>query len=397
MDRSNFDQLRLLSVSLSKNISAFHNRKVYEELLASINRKPRIKLVKGFRGLGKTTALLQLFAKNIDTSFYFSADHPIAKEFGIYVLSKEAIRNGFKLLLIDEIHTYPKWREEVKALYDEFPELIIVASGSAPLALNPERREEVIEVNPMDLGEFINITKSNQLVSRDEWKDKQSSINFIASSPGLETDFYKYFRYGAFPSSIELDEERALNAIYHSIRKSMREDGVFFLNLSKEKIFGMENLILSLATSSPGELSITSLSNSLSLSKTVIYEIIAALEGMGIIRIIRPYKKGFALVRAEPKMLFTHPNFRFAVCKQLGRSADSGAIREELAVFGFINRGFSVNTIKGMKKSPDYIVEKGNERFVVEIGGERKNRLQLKGFENGLVLSEYQLVPLSIL
>ncbi len=390
------EQLRLIALSLAKYIENFKRRRITAELKNALERKPRIKLLKGFRGTGKTTAILQLFQDDIEHSFYFSADHPIIKEFGIYNVSKDVIKNGYRKIFIDEIHTYPKWKEEVKALHDEFPDIKIVATGSAPLAFNPERREELISLYPMDLGEFVLLSKSLSIKSENEWKDKESTMQFMASHQMIESDFNKYTRYSAYPLSLELDEERALDAIYHSIRKSIREDAVFFLNMSKEKIFGMENLLNYLATSPLGSLSVTSLSNSLGPSKTVIYEMINALEGMDIIRIIRPYKKGLPLARAEPKMLFTHPNLRFAMCKQLGATVDTGAVREELAVFSLIKRGWFVHTIKGMKKSPDYLIEKGNEKLVIEIGGPSKTKAQLRGFEKGLVITEYQLIPLSI-
>lgn len=396
IDKSMIDSLRLVSLALAKRVETLRKRTTFEDLNTALSRKPRLKLLKGFRGLGKTTLLLQMLNEDIPNRFYFSADHPLAKEFGIYAVSKEVIRSGFMVILIDEIHTYPKWREEIKALNDEFPDLVIFASGSAPLALNPERREELIEIKPMDFAEYLSINKNLELKSENEWKDKQLAIAFIASNPSIESEFYKYARCSAFPSSLELDEERALDAIYHSIKKSIREDAVFFLNMSKEKVFGMENILIFLATASLGELSINAIAKSLELSKTVVYEIINTLETMEIIHIIRPYKKGLALVRAEPKMMFRHPNFRYAICKQLGKDVDIGSIREELAVFSFTERGFFVSTIKGMKKSPDYIIERNEEKFIAEIGGEGKTKAQLKGFENGIVLTEYQLIPLSL-
>ncbi|MBI2079753.1 ATP-binding protein [Candidatus Micrarchaeota archaeon] len=396
MDRKAVEELRLISLSLLKTVVNLKERYIVKKLEDNVYKKPRIKLLKGFRGVGKTTALLQLFGKTADKWFYFSADHPIAKEAGIYTTVKEIVLMGYFNVLIDEIHTYPAWKSEIKALHDEFSNLTVIASGSAPLAFLPERREELIELKPLDLGEYIFLKKSEIIESGEEWQEKGATIKFIASQNSIQQEFNKYLVSGGFPSSLELEEEKALNAIYNSIRKSVREDGVFFLSMSKEKIFGMENLLTYLATSPLGDLNITSLSKSLALSKTVIYEILSALEGMEIIRVIKPYKKGMALVRAEPKILFSHPNLRYAICKQLGKNAEIGAVREELAVFGFAARGWRAFTIKGIKKSPDYVVEKGDKILVVEIGGPSKNKSQLKGFEKGLVIDELQLIPLLV-
>ncbi|HIH22319.1 TPA: ATP-binding protein, partial [Candidatus Micrarchaeota archaeon] len=376
-DNLNFEQLRLLSLSLAKSVDGLKRRSIVKSIVSSLDSGLRIKIVRGFRGVGKTTAMLHAFAEVPVKSVYFSVDNPAIKSRGVYNSGIDGIKQGYFLLFIDEVHTYPNWRVEIKALHDANPTLKIVASGSAPIALVPERREELVCMHPMNFSEFINLKKGETISCSEEWRDKDESITFVATTPALEGEFYKYIRVGGFPLSIGLDENKALEAIYYSIKKSIRDDAVFFLKMSKEKIFAMENLIIFIATSKPGELSLTSLSSTLHVSKTVVYEIIDALERMEIIRVIRPFARGSALVRSEPKILFFHPNMRFAVCQQLGGVPDKGAIREELAVFGFSERGWTVHTIKGEKKSPDYVIEKSGKRLVVEIGGEKKSRKQL--------------------
>ncbi|MBI5051351.1 ATP-binding protein [Candidatus Micrarchaeota archaeon] len=395
-EEPNLEQLRLTALTLLKSVEPLKERTIVSLIQTSLNNNLRIKLLRGFRGVGKTTVMLQLFGKNPAKSLYFSADHPIIQRWGIYEIGQLAIKYGYTTLFIDEVHTYPEWKNAIKVLHDQNPAIKIVASGSAPLALTPERREELHSLRPLDLGEFALLSDRTLSAVKDEWKNKEHTIQFIASNPDVQGMFSQYSKTGGFPLSLGLEESNALDAVYYSIKKSIREDAVFFLKMSNEKVFAMENLINFLATSKPGELSITSLASTLSVSKTIIYEIIDALEKMEIIRIIKPYAKGAALVRAEPKLLFFHPNLRFAVSRQLGIIPEKGAIREELAVFGFTERGWSVNTVKGEKKSPDYIVEKGSEYFTIEIGGESKKRAQLKNHRNGLILTEYQLLPLLV-
>lgn len=42
---------------------------------------------------------------------------------------------GGKCLFLDEVHKYPSWSKEIKNIYDEFPELKIVFTGSSLLQL----------------------------------------------------------------------------------------------------------------------------------------------------------------------------------------------------------------------------------------------------------------------
>ena len=94
--------------------------------------------------------------------------------------------------------------------------------------------------------------------------------------------------------------------------------------------------------------------------------------------------------------MFCHPNLRSAACGALSVQPDVGALREELAVFSLAGRGWRVSTVKGMKRSPDYIITKGTQKAVVEIGGDGKSASQLAGFDmKKMLITEKQLIPLA--
>jgi len=159
----------------------------------------------------------------------------------------------------------------------------------------------------------------------------------------------------------------------------------------------MAKMLFSLATASLGEFSINSLTQQLEIKKHKGYELISLLEKMKILRMVKPSGRGPKLVRGDPKLLFYHPNLRSALCAALKIQPNLGALREELAVFALSARGWTVSTIKGMKKNPDYIVQKGNQKLVVEVGGNSKGKSQLQGFEEEtLLLDERKLITLAL-
>lgn len=383
------DVLRKSAFRRLKAIEGLKERPQLKHIEKGLFKEPRIKLIRGFRGVGKTTILLQIFNKHKEKSIYFSADNLFIIKESILNVAKSFIEEGIKLLLIDEVHMYPKWRNEIKVLYDEYPDISIVCSGSAPLAFNPERREKLIDLSPLNLSEYLYLKGLSEKVihAKNTWMDKLKTLTFISQYPEIDEAFSTYKKVGGFPLSLKYSAEEAIRAIYNSIKKSLYEDAVSFKKLSIEKVFGMEKLLLLLATSPPGELSITSLSNTLDLSKTTIYEILGLLENMHITTIIKPYGKGSKLIRGEPKLLFFHPNLRVAVAKALGIEPNIGAIREELAVFALKQRGWNIYTAKGLKRSPDYIIEKGKEKYIIEVGGKGKNKAQFKGINMKKILA----------
>ncbi|MFH1246911.1 MAG: AAA family ATPase [Candidatus Micrarchaeota archaeon] len=377
------------SKTLARNVDGLAKRLFLNNL--QVGKEPRIKVLRGFRGVGKTTALLQMVDEN---TVYFSMDDPLVQGESLYDIGSALFKSGFKTLLIDEIHYFPEWRRHTKSLYDSYPNTGIVLSGSAPLAFEPERRYEIINIDPLSLGEFYHLARK-AIGTTEAWRSVDDSINFIVKNKEIHAMYEKYLAGGAFPIFFSYGE-KTLNGIYNSINKSIREDAPFFARVDGEAIRAMNRTIFFLASSTLGEYSVNSLSNTLDLKKDKTNSIITLLEDMRILRLVRPFGKGAKLVRGEPKLMFYHPVMRKAVCNELKLEANIGAIREELAVFCFDQRQWKVNTIKGMKHQPDYVIEKRGEQLVVEIGGPSKKRTQLKEFgEKTLVITDQQLMALA--
>lgn len=377
MGMSEVDVLRLREnwLRLAENIRGLALRSFVRQLTRS---EPRIKVLRGFRGVGKTTALLQLVD---DNSAYFSMDNPIAEMNSLYETGAALARTGYSTLLIDEVQYYPHWRRDTKALYDEFPSLCIFASGSAPLAFEPERRYDVVEVNPLSLGEFVELKEKKETRVPDEyWRDKNKAVEFVAARPQLYEHYSNYLNGGGFPTFFSY-KEKTLASIYNSIRKSIREDAPSFAKVDSETILAMEKTLSFIATSPPGEFNASNLSKLLEVKKHRAYTVTELLESMHILRRVRPCGQGAPFARGEPKLLFYHPNLRRAVCQALGKESNKGAEREELALFALSGRGWKASTIKGAKRTPDYLVQKNNETLIIEIGGPNKTTAQLREYK----------------
>jgi predicted AAA+ superfamily ATPase len=390
MAEIDISRIKETALRLAKSTEEYKHRYFLD--LIQPESEPRIKVLRGFRGVGKTTALLQLMK---DQAIYFSMDNPYVEMFSLYELGKEMRLAGAKILLIDEIHHYKKWKRDTKALYDEFPTLSIIVSGSAPLAFEPERRYDITEVEPLSFREFLYL-EGKEIKKTEKWKDQSASLKFVAENPWLYEYYKQYLAGGAFPLYFSY-REKTLSALYNSIKKSIRQDAVLLEDVDGETIMAMERAVILIATSKLGEFSINNFKELLEISKYKAYQVIHLLEAMKILRLIKPHGKGPKMIRGEPKLMFYHPNLRRAVYNALNMQMDLGVMREEMAVFFLSMRGWQVNTIKGMKKNPDYIIEKGKERIVVEIGGPSKTKKQLADISGEtLVIEDRQLMLLGL-
>ena len=113
-------------------------REAYMHRLVSSNRL--VGMI-GQRGVGKTTLLLQYLKRHfkVNAFLYFSADDVYLADTKLYDIADEFSRLGGKVLVIDEIHKYHNWSQEIKNIYDSFPELMIRFSGSSMLNLLYEK------------------------------------------------------------------------------------------------------------------------------------------------------------------------------------------------------------------------------------------------------------------
>lgn len=114
------------------------------DLMDEINWNDRLIGIKGTRGVGKTTFLLQYAKEKFGTdrsclfinmnNFYFSY-------FSIVDFAYEFQRRGGKVLLIDQVFKHPDWSRELRMCYDRFPNLKIVFTGSSVMRLKEENLE----------------------------------------------------------------------------------------------------------------------------------------------------------------------------------------------------------------------------------------------------------------
>jgi uncharacterized protein len=129
------------SNSFIENISLDFKRYLFRE----INWKSRLIEILGSRGVGKTTLMLQkaklLNSEKSNQAVYISLDDKLMYSNSVVDIAEELIKYGVQYLFLDEVHKYPPkikgfdWSAEIKNVYDRFPGLNIIYSGSSVLKI----------------------------------------------------------------------------------------------------------------------------------------------------------------------------------------------------------------------------------------------------------------------
>ncbi|PRY89793.1 ATP-binding protein [Mongoliibacter ruber] len=117
--------------TLLQNTTTDFKRYLYDR----VSWESRMIGIIGPRGVGKTTMILQYIKQNLNSkkALYVSADDLYFSDNKLIDLVDEFYKNAGEYLFIDEIHKYANWSRELKDIYDSFPELKVVFTGSSVL------------------------------------------------------------------------------------------------------------------------------------------------------------------------------------------------------------------------------------------------------------------------
>ena len=180
-------------------------------IYSDINWNNRLIAITGARGCGKTTLLLQhikkAYSNRINEVLYVSLDNIWFTTHNLVQLADEFNRNGGKILFLDEVHKYPSWSIEIKNIYDSYPNLKIVFTGSSLLEIykseaDLSRRAITYHLYGLSFREFIELEYGIKLKTYPLDDIISNHIN-IASEINKEIKpipaFKEYLKYGYFP------------------------------------------------------------------------------------------------------------------------------------------------------------------------------------------------------
>lgn len=146
------------------------NAPVRRMLMDEIDWNDRMIGIKGTRGIGKTTFLLQYAKENFDVNdrrcLYINMNNFYFQGRGIFDFAGDFYKNGGRVLLIDQVFKEPNWSKQLRDCYDKYDKLKIVFTGSSVMRLkeeNPELNGIVKSYNlrGFSFREFLNLQTGN--------------------------------------------------------------------------------------------------------------------------------------------------------------------------------------------------------------------------------------------
>ncbi len=333
----------------------------------------------GPRGVGKTTLMLQHLREShtADEALYVSADNLYFTDHSLYDVAEELVRNGGRYFFIDEVHKYPDWSRELKAMYDSLPDLHVYFTGSSVLDIEKgqadlSRRAPKYVLQGLSFREYLAITHGIEApcLSLDE---------ILAGGPLLPQVehplpyFKDYLRRGYYPFGTDPDFETELEQV---IVRTLESDIPQFAEMTAATGRKLLKLMTIISTLAPFKPNMTKLASQIQASRNSMEDYLLYMEKAGMIAQLRTGASGLGALGKAEKIYLDNPNIMYAL---VGEGQDVGNVRETF----FFNQMRVRHTVTASKISDFEIAG-----ATFEVGGKNKTQAQLKDAERGYVVND---------
>jgi len=376
------DNIRKLEKRILNELTSSYKRYLY----TTIDFSSKMIGIVGARGVGKTTLLLQyiqeLKEKNEPyKSLYFSYDYPTNVDIKLIELAEEFVKIGGTHLVIDEIHKYLDFSLDLKAIYDFYPKLQVIFTGSCATSIynsqaDLSRRVVLYTMSGLSYREFLELKHT---ITLPKYTLHEILENNVAIANTLEKQFLpleffnEYLTFGYYPFYFK-DANQYLRHLNAVINQTIDIDLVNFGLVKPNFTNKLKKLLLIISESEPFELNITKIAAAVEVSRNTLYAYLHHLQLGGLITMVTHSQKGISKLSKPEKLYLNNTNIFYT----FGSESKIGTLRETF----FVSQLTPSHKIE-VANSGDFLVD---NTYTFEVGGESKSFKQIKDIPNSYLV-----------
>ena len=350
---------------------------MHRYLFDSFNIKNRLTGMIGPRGVGKTTLMLQFIKEKLKSEpniFYVSADHLFFSSHTLLAFVDELYHTeGIDHFFFDEIHKYPNWNQELKNIYDSYPKIKIIFSGSSSIDLikgsyDLSRRTKIFRLYGLSFREYLLFTTGilyPQISLEHIIKHPHEVTATLAKIPKLKGHFKDYLLTGYYPFLFE-DQESYSEKLLTIIDKSIYEDIAKFYNLKTQNLVYFKKILNFFASIPPGETNINNIAKNIGVDYKTIEHYLWILSEAGLVRFVYAHDGGSRGLPKPAKIFINNTTLLKVINESLGEPISIGNLRELFFLQSLSNAGLPVF----YSNIGDY----QSGEYFFEIGGKNKKQ-----------------------
>lgn len=348
---------------------------VRRTLMDEIDWNDRLIGIKGSRGVGKTTFLLQYAQENFESTdrscLYINMNNFYFQGCGIDEFAASFVQNGGKVLLIDQVFKQPNWSTELRRCYDNFPDLKIIFTGSSVMRLKEENPELNGIVNSYNLRgfsfrEFLNLKTNQQFraYSLDEiLKDHERIVKHIFPNASPNKYFKDYIHHGFYPFFLE--NQNFSENLLKTMNMMTEVDILLIKQIELKYLTKIKKLFYLLATEGQCAPNISNLAHEIKTSRATVMNYIKYLADARLINIIYPVGQDFP--KKPAKVMMHNTNLQYVIYP-------NKASEQDLMETFFVNCMWKDHTVNQSSKDHFFIVDDNKKFRICDAKSEHKIR-----------------------
>lgn len=341
------------------------NAPVRRVLMDEINWNDRLIGIKGTRGVGKTTFLLQYakekFGINDRQCLYINMNNFYFQEKGIADFAGDFASKGGKVLLIDQVFKQPNWSMELRRCYDNYPELKIVFTGSSVMRLkeeNPELNNIVKSYNlrGFSFREFLNLMTGNHFkpyTLEEILQDHEHIIKQILPYASPQKYFMDYVHHGFYPFFLE--HRNFAENLLKTMNMTTEVDILLIKQIELKYLSKIKKLLYLLAVDGSKSPNISTLADEIQTSRATVMNYIKYLADARLINIIYPLGQEFP--KKPSKIMMHNSNLMYAIYP-------SKTDKQDLMETVFVNSMWKDHHVSQASQEHYFIID-GTKKFKI--------------------------------
>ncbi|NLF44299.1 MAG: ATP-binding protein [Bacteroidales bacterium] len=351
--------------TLLQNTTTDFKRYLYEK----VSWDSRMIGIIGARGVGKTTMILQHIKEDLDNkkALYVSADDMYFGNNRLVDLADDLYKNAGEYLFIDEIHKYTDWSRELKNIYDSFPALKVVFTGSSVLDIlkgsaDLSRRAIIYKLQGLSFREYLKFFHDydTEVYSLQQIIANEVKLTNIQHPLPLFND---YLKRGYYPFGTESEMNLRLGQI---IVQTLETDIPQYANLNVGTSRKLKRLLSIIAESVPFKPNFSKIAELINVSRNSLDDYFSYMEKAGLIGQLRYETSGIRGLGKVDKVYLDNTNIIFNL---VGDKSNTGNLRETF----FYNQMRVMNDVISSKQA-DFVID--NYTFEVVVKNEQQKQIE---------------------
>lgn len=362
---------------------------IVREAMNTINWGAQLICLRGARGVGKTTLMLQYIKSHYrpmsNEVLYVSLDAVYFSTHTLIDLADRFYKNGGKHLFVDEVHKYNSWSREIKEIYDTYPDMRVVISGSSLLNIlggdaDLSRRCIPYELHGLSFREYLQFFHNIQIQPRslqDILEHPEEICSEVLDKCHPLPLFKDYLQHGYFPFYLKSKENYA-TLIEQVVNYVIETELPQCYGVDMAMVRKIKALMSIVSSSIPYEVDATKLSGVIGVHRTTVVNYLYMLDKAKLINMLFAEAKTIKKLQKPDKIYIENPNMLYALAEG---NVEIGTARETFC----INQLRVHHNVEYSKKQGDFRVD---GKYTFEIGGQSKGFGQVAGVPDSYVLAD---------